>query len=40
MSDFEALYDVRERAGNPEHASVGDVVKPVFERAQYLRADR
>lgn len=39
MSDFEARYDVRERTGNPEHASVDGVVELVFERAQHLRAD-
>ena len=26
MPDTESLYDVRERTGNPEHASVADVV--------------
>ncbi|GAA0217501.1 hypothetical protein [Halobaculum magnesiiphilum] len=35
MPDAEPLYDVREETGNPEHASVDDVV----ERAQNPRAD-
>jgi len=34
MPDAEALYDVRERTGNPEHASATDVVDLVLERAQ------
>jgi len=39
MSDSKGLYDVRERTGNPEHASVDDVVELVFERAQHPRTD-
>jgi hypothetical protein len=39
MSGSEALYDVRERTENPEHASVDDVVELVFERAQHPRTD-
>lgn len=39
MPDAEAFYDVRERTGNPEHASVDDVVDLVFERAQNPRED-
>ena len=39
MSDSEAVYDVRERTGNPEHASIDDVVELVLERAQQPRAD-
>lgn len=34
MPDTEPLYDVRERTGNPEHASVADVVELVVERVQ------
>ncbi|WP_042664201.1 hypothetical protein [Haloferax sp. ATB1] len=37
MSNSEGFYDVRERTGNPEHASVDDVVELVFERAQHPR---
>ena len=39
MSDNDALYDVREQTGNPEHASVGDVVELVLERAQHPRTE-
>ncbi|RKD87981.1 hypothetical protein [Halopiger aswanensis] len=39
MADSDALYNVRERTGNPEHASVDDVVDLVFERAQNPRED-
>ncbi|QKY20543.1 hypothetical protein B4589_009195 [Halolamina sp. CBA1230] len=39
MADNDALYDVRERTKNPEHASVDDVVELVLERAQHPRTD-
>ncbi|MFA9427301.1 hypothetical protein [Natronorubrum sp. A-ect3] len=39
MTDSDALYDVRERTGNPEHASIDEVVELVFERAQNPRED-
>lgn len=39
MSDSEAVYDVRERTGNPEHASVEDVVELVLERAEHPRVE-
>jgi len=39
MSDNDALYDVRERTKNPEHASVNDVVDLVLERAQHPQTD-
>lgn len=39
MPDAEALYDVRERTGNPEHASVADVVELVVARVQNPRDD-
>ena len=39
MTDTDALYDVRERTGNPAHASVDDVCELVLERAQTPRAD-
>jgi hypothetical protein len=39
MPDTEPLYDVRERTGNPEHASVADVIDLVLERAQQPRTD-
>ncbi|PSP52025.1 hypothetical protein BRC67_06125 [Halobacteriales archaeon QH_3_68_24] len=39
MPDTESLYDVHERTGNPEHASVADVVDLVLERAQQPRTD-
>jgi len=38
MTDTDALYDVRERTGDPAHASVDDVCELVFERAQEPRA--
>jgi len=34
MSGDEALYDIRERTGNPTHASVKDVYELVCKRAQ------
>ncbi len=37
MPRIDALYDVRERTKNPEHASVDDVVEPVLKRAQHPR---
>jgi len=39
MSDSEAVYDVRERTGNPDHASVEDVVELVLERAEQPRLE-
>jgi len=39
MTDADALYDIRERTGNPTHASVEDVCELVFERAQTPRDD-
>ncbi|MFC7029101.1 hypothetical protein ACFQJ5_18015 [Halomicroarcula sp. GCM10025324] len=39
MPDNDALYDVRERTKNPEHASVDDVVELVLERAQDPRTE-
>jgi hypothetical protein len=39
MTESEALYDVRERTKNPEHASVDDVVELVLERAQHPRTE-
>ena len=39
MLDKDALYDVRERTKNPEHASVDDVVELVLERAQHPRTE-
>jgi len=39
MPDAEPLYNVREQTGNPEHASVDDVVDLVVERAQNPRTD-
>ena len=39
MPDDDALYDVRERTKNPEHASVDDVVELVLERAQHPRTE-
>ena len=39
MPDTEANYNVREQTGNPEHASVDDVVDLVVERAQNPRAE-
>ena len=37
MPASEPLYNVRERTGNPDHASVDDVVNLVVERAQNPR---
>jgi len=37
MTGSDALYDVRERTGNPEHASIDEVVELVFECAQNPR---
>ena len=34
MTDTDALYDVRERTGDPAHASVDDVIALVLERAR------
>lgn len=39
MPDNDALYDVRERTKNPEHASVDDVADLVLERAQHPRTE-
>jgi hypothetical protein len=39
MTDTDALYDVRERTGDPAHASVDDVCELVFERAETPRED-
>src|SRR6056297_3989269 len=39
MPDAEPHYSVREQTGNPEHASVNDVVDLVVERAQNPRTD-
>ncbi|MDS0280462.1 hypothetical protein NDI85_21995 [Halomicroarcula sp. S1AR25-4] len=39
MPDTEANYNVREQTGNPEHASVDDVVDLVIHRAQNPRAE-
>ncbi|WP_224338420.1 hypothetical protein [Haloprofundus halobius] len=39
MPDNDALYDVRERTKNPEHASVDDVVELVLERTQHPRTE-
>ena len=39
MPDTEPLYNVREQTGNPEHASVADVVDLVLGRAQQPRTD-
>ena len=39
MTDTDALYDVRERTGNPTHASVDDVCELVLERAANPRTD-
>ncbi|WP_254538422.1 hypothetical protein [Halomarina litorea] len=38
MTDTDALYDIRERTGDPAHASV-DVIELVFERARNQRED-
>ena len=39
MPDTEANYYVREQTGNPDHASVDDVVDLVVARAQNPRTD-
>ncbi|QKY18629.1 hypothetical protein [Halorubrum sp. CBA1229] len=39
MPDTESNYDVREQTGNPDHASVDDVVDLVIHRAQNPRAE-
>lgn len=39
MTNDEAFYDVQERTGNPNHASVEDVYELVFDRAQNPRDD-
>jgi hypothetical protein len=39
MADAEPRYNVREQTGNPEYASVNDVVDLVVERAQNPRTD-
>ena len=39
MPDAEPHYNVREQTGNPEHASVNEVVDLVVERAQNPRTD-
>ena len=39
MIDPDALYDVRERTADSAHASVDDVCKLVFKRAETPRAD-
>jgi hypothetical protein len=39
MPDTDPLYNVREQTGNPEHASVDDVVDLVVQRAQNPRTD-
>ena len=39
MTDAEPLYNVRDQTGNPEHASVDDVVDLVIHRAQNPRAE-
>lgn len=39
MADTDALYDVRERTGDPAHASVDDVIELVLERARNPRED-
>jgi hypothetical protein len=39
MTETDALYDVRERTGDPAHASVEDVCELVFKRAETPRAD-
>ena len=39
MPDTEANYNVREQTGNPEHASVDDVVDLVIHRAQNPRTE-
>ncbi|WP_435185732.1 hypothetical protein [Halobellus sp. EA9] len=39
MPDTEANYNVREQTGDPEHASVDDVVDLVIHRAQNPRTE-
>ena len=39
MPDAEPHYNVREQTGNPEHASVDDVVDLVIQRAQNPRTE-
>ncbi|TKX69216.1 hypothetical protein [Halorubrum sp. SP9] len=39
MPETEANYDVREQTGNPDHASVDDVVDLVIHRAQNPRTE-
>ena len=39
MPGNDALYDVRERTKNPEHASVDDVVELVLKRVQHPRTE-
>jgi len=39
MADSEPLYNVREQTGDPDHASVSDVVDLVVERAQNPRTE-
>ncbi|UPM44535.1 hypothetical protein [Halocatena salina] len=39
MTDTDALYDVRERTGDPAHASVDGVIELVLERAREPRED-
>ena len=39
MTDTDALYDVRERTGNPTYVSVDDVCELVLERAANPRID-
>mgnify|MGYP006292567559 CR=1 len=39
MTETDTLYDVRERTGDPAHASVDDVCKLVIERARNQRED-
>ena len=39
MPDREANYNVREQTGDPEHASVDDVVDLVVQRAQNPRTE-
>ncbi len=38
MTDADALYDVRERTGNPIHAPVDDVCDLLLSRAEDPRA--
>ena len=39
MTETDALYDVRERTGNPAHASVDDVITLVLDQAREPRED-